>query len=170
MVIWPTTYNGGSRLTLHGLNFPFSSRTNCFKVFCAVWVMLQHIFLVLLCTGLMYVFVHVCEMGRGETECPLTIWHCREMCARQNPSPDASGCLNALTWLCSAEPGKWPVWGPRRKPPAPWSPHRALHPPHLTAAGPLLAFETYRHGLDTPALTGSSHRWTVSRPQSRIWS
>lgn len=131
--------------------------------------MVQHSFLRILCAGLVYVFVHVCEVEteKEKTICLLTISHCQDM--HERPNPSVVGCLNALTWLCSAEPGKWPVWGPRRKRPAPWSPHRASHPPRRAAAGPPLAFGTYTPGQDTPAPTGSSHRWRVSPPQSRTW-
>lgn len=83
-----------------------------------------------------------------------TIWHYKDVFEH----PLVLLFFNALTWPCSAGQSKLPVVGLKRKPPEPWSPRKALHPPHPTAAGPLLASGTYKQCPDTPALTGSCRR------------
>lgn len=72
----------------------------------------------------------------------------------------------AQTWLCSGGQGRWPAVGWWRKRPGRWNLCRALRLPHPTTAEPLQAVGTYTLSLDTPALNGSSHRWTGSLLQS----
>ncbi len=75
----------------------------------------------------------------------------------------------AQTWPCSAGQGMWPAVGWRRKRPGQGNLCRALRLPRPITAEPLQAVGTYTPSLDTPALNGSSHRWTGSPLQSHTY-
>lgn len=68
----------------------------------------------------------------------------------------------ARTLPCSGGQGRWPAVEWWRKCPGQWNLCRALRLPHPITAEPLRAFGTYTPFLDTPALNGSSRRWTGS--------